>query len=134
MTLLTKAEILNADDLKSKIVEVPEWGGSVRVRVMGGEERDEFEAAISRQSTGQGKNFKVDNRGLRVVLLSLCLVDEEGNLLFSEKDLKALGHKSSKALNDVFKVAQELNGLGEAALKELAKNSPRGPNAKNGSA
>lgn len=122
MTLLTKEQILNADDLKFEIVDVPEWGGKVRVRSMGGEERDEFEAAISKQSTGQGKTFKVDNRGLKVALLTQCIVDEKGKLLFSEKDLKALGRKSSKALHDVFKVAQKLNNLGEDALKEIAKN------------
>ena len=34
MALLTRDEILAADDIKTEDVEVPEWGGDVRVSVM----------------------------------------------------------------------------------------------------
>ena len=38
-------------------------------------------------------------------------------------DVKALGKKSSLALNRVFEVAQRLNGLTERDMEELAGNS-----------
>jgi len=43
---LNKEQILRADDLKTEEVDVPEWGGSVRVRVLTGTERDAFESSI----------------------------------------------------------------------------------------
>lgn len=57
MTLLSKSAILCANDLQTEDVEVPEWGGAVRVRSFTGRERDAFEASMVR---GEGKDRKVD--------------------------------------------------------------------------
>jgi len=48
MSLLSKTAILAANDLKSEDIEVPEWGGAVRVRSFTGRERDAFEASMVR--------------------------------------------------------------------------------------
>ena len=48
MTLLSKTAILCANDLQTEDVEVPEWGGAVRVRSFTGRERDAFEASMVR--------------------------------------------------------------------------------------
>ena len=40
MTLLSKSAILCANDLQTEDVDVPEWGGTVRVRSFTGRERD----------------------------------------------------------------------------------------------
>ena len=40
--LLNRSAILDAEDLKHEDVEVAAWGGTVRVRMMTGAERDEF--------------------------------------------------------------------------------------------
>ena len=57
MTLLSKTAILAAQDLQTEDVEVPEWGGAVRVRSFTGRERDAFEAGMIR---GEGRDRKVD--------------------------------------------------------------------------
>jgi hypothetical protein len=49
MTLLSKSAILCANDLQTEDVDVPEWGGAVRVRSFTGRELDAFEASISQQ-------------------------------------------------------------------------------------
>ena len=41
--VLSKEQILQADDLKTETVEVPEWGGDVLLRELRGRERDAFE-------------------------------------------------------------------------------------------
>jgi hypothetical protein len=46
MKSLTKDEILEAADLSTKAVDVPEWGGSVNVRTMTGADRDAFENTL----------------------------------------------------------------------------------------
>ena len=43
---LTKDQILEANDLQSESVTVPEWGGDVLVRTMTGADRDAFEASM----------------------------------------------------------------------------------------
>jgi hypothetical protein len=53
----------------------------------------------------------------------LTIVDEEGNRLFSDADVKLLGQKSAAALDKLFEVAQKLSGLKDEDVEELAKNS-----------
>ena len=116
MTLLTKEQILKQDDLKSEIVDVPEWGGDVRVCTMSGFARDRFEAGIS------GKNGGTNMSNIRAKLAAATIVDEEGKLLFDEADIAKLGNKSCAALDRVFAAAQRLNLISNADVDELAKN------------
>ena len=126
MTLLTKAGILAANDLKTEDVDVPEWGGAVRVRSFTGRERDAFEAAMVR---GDGKDRKVDLTNMRARLVGLTVIDEAGQRLFTDEEVDLLGAKSGAALDRVFAVAQKLNGLSGADVEELTKNSSGGPSA-----
>ncbi len=118
MALLTKDQILNADDSQFEDVEVPEWGGAVRVTVMTGAMRDKYEGSLY---DIRSKISTVDN--LRARFLSFCIVDEENTLMFTQNDILALGQKSSKALDRVFEVATRLNNTGVEGLEEAAKNS-----------
>jgi len=111
---LTKAEILNADDLPLETVEVPEWGGSVCVRVITGAERDRFEADCTNKAVGM--------ENIRARLASLCVCDEAGKRLFSNGECKELGGKSSAALNRIFQAAQKLNVFTEDEIDEIAGN------------
>lgn len=123
MPLLTKAQILGVADLEHEDVDVPEWGGTVRVQMLTGAERDAFEQEIV---TRQGKKVQMNLANVRARLVALCLVDEEGQRVFGESDVKALGRKSALALNRVFEVAQRINGLTEQDMEELAGNSGSG--------
>ena len=117
--ILTRDEILAADDLKTKTVQVPEWGGSVKVRTLMGYQRDRFEASIVK-----GKVVSMEN--LRAKLVAESVVSEKGKKLFTTKDVESLGKKSARALDKVFAVAQRLSGLTPADVDELAKNLPKG--------
>ena len=126
MTLLSKTAILAANDLKSEDIEVPEWGGAVRVRSFTGRERDAFEASMVR---GDGKDRKVDLTNMRARLVGLTVIDETGQRLFTDEEVDLLGAKSGAALDRVFAVAQKLNGLSGADVEELSKNSSGVPSA-----
>jgi len=119
MKILTKADILGAEDFAKETHEVKEWGGSVMLRTLSGKERDEFEARISKASK-DGKS--IDIRGLKALLLSLALIDGDGNLLFESAEADQLNLKSSKPINDLFEIAQRMNGIGQDAVDELVKN------------
>ena len=126
MSLLSKTAILAANDLKSEDVEVPEWGGAVRVRSFTGRERDAFEASMVR---GEGRDRKVDLTNMRARLVGLTVIDETGQRLFTDDEVDLLGAKSGAALDRIFAIAQKLNGLSGADVEELSKNSSGVPSA-----
>lgn len=114
MPILSKASILAAS-LKHEDVPVPEWGGDVRVAMMSGAARDRFMAL-----QGEGKTpFSV----FQARVLVSCVIDEDGNLLFSEDDVEALRTRSKDALDRVYEAAMRLNKLGVEAVEEEVKNS-----------
>lgn len=119
MSFLSKEQILAANDTTFETVEVPEWGGSVKVKSMTGIERDKFEESVFEQ---KGKDTKMNLKNFRAKLCALTMVDEAGNRLFGEDEIPALGKKSAKALDRVFTIAQSLNGIGQKEVEELTKN------------
>lgn len=119
--LLSREDILRAQDITVERVEVPEWGGYVLVRGMTGAERDAFEQSIVKQR-GKGK-VELNLHNIRAKLVAYCCVDEAGNRLFTEADIEALGRKSGAALNRIYEVAQRLSGLTQQDMDELMGNS-----------
>ena len=117
MSILNKKQILEAVDLKTVKVSVPEWNGEVFVRTLSGAERDSFEQSIF------GEDRKMDMDNVRAKLCALAIVDEKGNRVFDESDVIALGKKSGRALDRIYGVAQTLNGIGEGDIEKLVKNS-----------
>lgn len=122
--LLSRDDIVNAKDLTTQDVEVPEWGGTVRVRALNGRERDEFE-----QSTVEQKNGKVKQNlaNFRAKLVALTVVDENGHKLFAKNDVAILGMKSAAALQRVFNVAAELSGMSDKDVEELTEDFEETP-------
>jgi len=114
--MLSKDEILAATDLAHEDIEVPEWGGTVRVQEMSGTARDAYEDQL--MSLPEGERTK----NLRARLAAFTLVNEEGDLMFSLEETSKLGRKSAKALDRVFAAAVRLNKLGDASVEEAAKN------------
>ncbi len=88
MTLLSKTAILTANDLQTEDIEVPEWGGAVRVRSFTGRERDAFESSMVR---GDGRDRKVDLTNMRARLVGLTVIDETGQRLFTDQVVHLLG-------------------------------------------
>lgn len=114
---LSKDQILNSNDLTTEVIDCPEWGGAVQIQTMSGFARDRFEESIV------GKNGGSNLGNIRAKLAAASIVDDKGELMFSEKDIQKLGKKSSAALQRIFNAAQKLNRISEDDVEELAKNS-----------
>lgn len=112
---LTKDQILAADDMGLLEVEVPEWGGSVFVRVMSVGERDSYE-----NEWMVNKNKGVDN--FRSKFLQRVLCDEKGELLFSTAEVASLAKKSARVVTRVWNAAMKHNALTDDDVDDLAKN------------
>lgn len=112
MAVLTKEQILQAGDLKTQTIRVPEWGGDVIVKTMTGKEREDYEVAV------RGTN----NRNIMAHLCATCLVGGDGKPLFTLDDVDALAAKSGAALARVFQVVLKLNYMTGEDLEILEKN------------
>jgi len=114
MGLLSRAAILTAADLKSEEVEVPEWGGAVRVQELtAGRRQDLFSAMAGLSDAERSRLF-------RRTVLQASLVDETGACIFDESSIDMLLGKSAVVIDRVMAVALRLSGLGaegEAAAK-----------------
>ena len=131
LTVLDRAGIFAVSDIKTELVAVPEWNGSVYVKGLTARERDEYETAIVQN---RGKNIEYNRRNIRARLVALTVVDGEGNRLFGDTDIKALGEKSAAAIDRLFGVAQRLSGLTAEDEEDLAKNSESDRSDDSGSA
>lgn len=125
--LLSKDQILEASDLKTEAVDVPEWGGSVLVRTMTGKDREAFESSMLTTLEDGTRKPNMDN--MRAKLAALTMVDDAGNLLFEVGDVDRLALKSAAALDRVFAAAQRINGMGEKAEDTAVKNYAPGQTA-----
>jgi hypothetical protein len=131
---LSRDDILNASDIQTEEVAVPEWGAKkVLVRGLTGTERDAFEEASLHRYGKKGQNKEINLKDFRARLISWSIIDKESKRIFSDADVPALGRKSAAALQRVFDVASRLSGLSESDVDELVKNSPGGQSDDSGS-
>ncbi|MEU4168859.1 phage tail assembly chaperone [Streptomyces sp. NPDC026665] len=122
---LSRDSILEASDIQTETVPVPEWGGDIILRGLTGEELDAYQAS-RRQIRNAGTKeqevvFVQDNA--RATLLVKCIVDEDGNRVFTDRDAGLLGMKNGKVLDRLFDIASSLSGLSEEDQEEMEGNS-----------
>jgi len=116
---LSREEILQINDLPTEDVYIEQWGAWVRVRGLTAAERDKFEQSIIER---KGKSTQMNLQNIRAKLVALCVVDENGNRIFTDADVEALGKKSAQALDKIFSVAQKLSGLTPEDVEEMLGN------------
>ena len=110
--LLNRDQILQAQDLRSEEVSVPEWGGVIRVRELAAGERERIAGLVTAH----------DGRS-REIMVALTAIDGDGNQLFSLDDIEQLAKKGEAAIQRVAEVASRLSGIGKAAEAQAEKNS-----------
>lgn len=124
--MLNRDQIRAAADVAQEVVDVPEWGGSVTVIGMDGRARDAY--SLTLQSGDKSISF------YQASLIVATCVGDDAKSLFSPDDIEWLRSKSASALSRVSRVAERLNGFGEAAVENAAKNSEAAPSGSSGSA
>lgn len=112
--LLNKQQIKAVDDLPSIEVEMPEWGGNIKIKTMSAKHRIEFEKL--------NKDAKTELETMINLIMFSC-VNEDNTLLFDRNDFEFLSNKSAKSLMKLFEEAVNMSTLSEKKLEEKAKNS-----------
>lgn len=120
MVILSREDILSADDGQLVPVDVPEWGGTVLVKPLSGDDRDRFEQSNFRRTPDGG--MEPNLTGSRARLCQLSIVDEQGNRIFDKADIRKLGAKSSHALDRVAEAARKASGLASGQVEDTAED------------
>lgn len=126
MTFLSAEQILGVNDREHEDVDVPEWGGTVRVIGLSAADRDAYEAALAATTKGDATAMaRLQN--FRAKLLVKALVDEQGKRIFTDGQAKELGTKSGKVIDRLFDVTRRLSGMGKDALEQGKDSSESAP-------
>lgn len=121
MSVLSKEQILSYPDLEREVIKIPEWGnGEIIVRCLTGEERDELEKLTVIERPDGTRH--IDMQNFRAKFISLCVIDENGNRMFSTEDALELAKKSARALDRIFATAEKLSKLGRNDEDRALKN------------
>lgn len=117
MDILDRMKALQAKDLNSERVSVPEWGGDVLVWQMPEKRRNDFDRWNKEQCD------KSDYSLFNARLAADTVGDESGAPLFSHEDIPALLEKSCVVLRRIAAVALRVNKMRKEDDEDAVKNS-----------
>jgi hypothetical protein len=127
--LTTKDSFFEINDQKVVPVFVEPWNASVYIRRVPSIEWDAWEITM----TADSKESKLDMQNFRARLAAMCLCDENGKPIFTDKDALELGKKSKLAMDIIMEHAKELNGMSKDDEKKLTKDLGTTPDAEDDS-
>lgn len=122
--LASRGLLLASRPLKFEDVHIEEIGAAIRIRELKAQERDLFEQMVTRTSPKGQQSVVTEN--LRVRLIQLSAINEDGSPMFTQADIPALGQLSAAVVGKLFDVASRLSGLSEKDTEALEKNSESG--------
>lgn len=121
MKVIDKEAFFAADDLPLTPVPLPDMYGKdsgFYIRTMTGTERSALEKRFMSSNVA-----RQDPGGFRATVLAQCVVDADGEHIFSEKDREKLMAKNAGTLEVIFTKVCEVNGLTKKDVDDIAKNS-----------
>lgn len=98
--------IINAVDLPTEIIDVPEWDVKIECRGLTAGDGVRFLNRISRNGEVDRENFAAE------LLIVSCYDPDTGKRVFEDADRDMLKQKSATAVNRVSAVCSRLSGFG----------------------
>ena len=124
--LLSVEDILRASDIKEETVDVPEWGGSVRVRSFTKAQAQSIrERATLQRDTRDKKAGTLDINHMELLMFIEGVVEPK----FSEGHLLTLKEKSAAAIERVNRAIARLSGMDAQAVAAAEAVFPGEPGA-----
>lgn len=109
MGILSRDQILSANDSNLTRVDVPEWGGEVCIRAL------RLADILALKDTESDEQAAIQ-------LLTLSLSDEEGNPILTAQDVETLANKNGRVIERLASLAAKVNGLTSEAIEETKGN------------
>lgn len=120
---LTAEAILKKQDIKEEELFLEEWDGTVVVRALSSVAHEKL---VQSSMEGPMGNRIFNMVGYQAKLAVLCSYDgfqhENGKRIFADAHVPMLMEKASGPISKIATKAQELSGLGGAALERLRAN------------
>ena len=113
MTILSVEDIIAADDLCEAEIEMPEWGGSIKIRGLG---YGEFVTIRESAQVGGQQDERIFGR----LLLAAAFVDP----VLDDDQADALFNKSSVAVDRITTEIVRLSAIGNEAFVESEATFP----------
>lgn len=115
-----KQKILGRDDFfKMLLVEVPELGGSIYMKSLGGKNLLRYKERIEQLEKTNPEIDAYNALELMAFLVSLVACDETGTAIFTEEDAKLLAETNMFVLQRLSTKALEVSGLPTSAIEEV---------------
>lgn len=112
-----RKRILEADDLGTEVVHVPEWDVDVEVGSMSGKMRARFMRSMSGTDTTSERYFE---QFFADIVIATACDPETHEPLFTPADRDPLNAKNGAALGKLAEVAMRLAGLSSTAVEDTA--------------
>lgn len=127
--ILGRDDLLTDDNLKRKLVPVPQLNASVWMREMSSDHVIEFRKYVEELKTdGIAETTFEQDIEIMKMIISFSACDENGNLLFSSaEEAKGLSKNNLNVLMDLGNKALEISGvkrIGASLTTEVADNLP----------
>jgi len=117
-----RAKLLTPIAVKSERVDLPEFGEGEYVMIHGltAREYNRYQASLLNREFGMDRRKVLEQKER---LLVRCICDDEGNRIFSDEDVEAMGDWPTEIQERVHDVALRLCGRGSED-EDTVKNSP----------
>lgn len=134
MALLNRNQILEAKDIKTKVIPVPEWGGDIMIKQLSAKEYNDITMNMVNIKKMAAKQLSKKNgdenleeainelaiKNQKILLLIKSIVDENMKPLFSEADMELLYQKNTNVIDKIIAEIEEFNSVStEDAKKNL---------------
>lgn len=115
--ILSKEDVMKADDCSFSEIFIPEWSGHVRIHVISAKDRLEFEGRYTKKDGA----INFEHKEAPLDLLASSLRDEKGAPMFGKSDLNILGAKNGRVINLLFQEALKINWMTKEKELEVKK-------------
>lgn len=119
--MLSADDIWAAKDIEEREIEVPQWGGYVRIKTLTQKQSGDLRRKATRTNMVT-KQTEIDNDLLEALLFIEGVIEPK----FSMGDYGRLQDKSMAAMSSILKAIMDASGLSEAAVTDATKSADEG--------
>ncbi len=117
---LSREQLLKPAAVPVEVVTVPEFDGTVSIKGMTARQRSKFEEQFT---TAAGNPNRKRRAQMRERLIVACCVDDDGQPLFTEEDVPAIGDMPAVVIEPLVDACQRVVGFTSADVESLTGKS-----------
>ena len=132
MALLNRNQILEAKDIKTKVIPVPEWGGDIMIKQLSAKEYNDITMnmvnikkmaakQLSKKNADENLEDAINEiaiKNQKILLIIKSVVDENMKPLFTEADLELLYQKNTNVIDKIIAEIEEFNAVSTEDTKK----------------